>query len=509
MSKAFSDASEEGEEEYEYEEEQEGEYEGEEEYEYEEEQEQEQEEGQGQGQEAIDEESSVNETLERKVTLEQEMQPQEQEQLIDPASIDSTPLIEDQKTLKIQNPTSDNRSSLLPPLSNLGSNQSSIRKTELRNSGQNNSNASLDEIELAIPPKKNPGPKRTSTQGAQTQTQTNNQKTPQQKYLDTLSQTELQRYNFLVQKNLNMRTELLKVSSNLDMIEQSEKGRRLEELYSLYNQDDRLEELRQDISVQKRHIRAYTNHLSVRRQEIKELQKFSKLDEQENELSYLKLQISKLEQEKKLMSKIIDNQDKAIVQHDKEETFTNTKTQYTVELQSLKEEMKELKEEYRSKMKESDFNHKRLVNLRRDIGRVKGFNQKMKIRTKKQLFEEFDPIAQKSFVLPEDISRLAQEVKDLEAERDHLLAIQDIDKRKNDDDLKEIRMEKERLRQQGEKNDLTLRRTLIEIKDFERRARNMISSMKKKQREASTGKVGYYAGKEREGNPGIAMEVSK
>ena len=64
-----------------------------------------------------------------------------------------------------------------------------------------------------------------------------------------------------------------------------------------------------------------------------------------------------------------------------------------MKLETIKEENKQKKESFMRKKRQQDENHKIMVNMRRDIKRVKEFSKKMKERQKKKdqdFFEEID-----------------------------------------------------------------------------------------------------------------------
>ena len=75
-------------------------------------------------------------------------------------------------------------------------------------------------------------PKMVSTSaGNNPEPQEQPQRTPHEQYLSTLDIKQLGRYNFLIEKNIGIRSELIKVASQLDMLVQAEKGDKLNVFY--------------------------------------------------------------------------------------------------------------------------------------------------------------------------------------------------------------------------------------------------------------------------------------
>ena len=124
-----------------------------------------------------------------------------------------------------------------------------------------------------------------------------------------------------------------------------------------------------------------------------------------------------------------------------------------MKLETLKEENKQEKEAFNKKKKQQDENHKIMVNMRRDIKRLKSYKKKLKERKKKKESDFFEEVNDYSMLLPEDLDKMQEQIRDLEHETDHLMAIRNIEIKNNEEIFKKMRIEKEQLRQQIEVQD--------------------------------------------------------
>ena len=147
------------------------------------------------------------------------------------------------------------------------------------------------------------------------------QRSPHEQYLSSLDMKQLGRYNFLIEKNLGIRSELIKVASQLDMLVQSEKGEKLNALYENSQQDDRLIELQSQLNDQRNLIRKVTNDLKNRRQELRQIHNYHFYDEQENRLNFLKQQFDKLNDEKLVLERVLVTQESALEQTEEDDDF--------------------------------------------------------------------------------------------------------------------------------------------------------------------------------------------
>jgi len=304
----------------------------------------------------------------------------------------------------------------------------------------------------------------------------------QQEYIMSLEPAQQKRYNFLISKNLNIRSELIKVANTLDMIVEREKGEKLKKLYHKFNEDTRITELNEEIKDQKNFLKNLNKQLKARRTEIKEISKFSNIEDQENQLNYLRQQIAVLTKEKVLLEKVIGGQSEELNRFDHEDNFLAQIEKYKIQLDSSKDELKELKETYQEKKKESDLHHREIVGLRKQIQDVKTFGRKMRLRERQGGFE-FDDIKEGWPILEKDIAALEQEIKDLGAEREHLTAIQEIDRKKYDAIIKEYKNDGQKLRVHIEENDRELRKNMILQKQFERKKKQLFQEVKRQKKE--------------------------
>jgi len=125
------------------------------------------------------------------------------------------------------------------------------------------------------------------------------------------------------------------------------------------------------------------------------------------------------------------------------------------ELEGYKDELKLVLSQLDIEERESLSSHKDLVTTKKKANIVKEYGKKLKIRERNRMKEEQNNEGEDEFaflnkrkfkkkkrkpgeriVLQEDLEEIRQEIKDLEAERNHLTAINEIEKNKSETVLK-------------------------------------------------------------------------
>ena len=202
------------------------------------------------------------------------------------------------------------------------------------------------------------------------------------------------------------------------------------------------------------------------------------------------------------------------------------------ELEGYRDELKLVLSQLDIEERESLATHKDIVTMKKKANVVKEYGKKLRLREKKKMKEleeegEFGFLSKKKkvkklkrppierIVLQEDLEEIRHEIKDLEAERDHLTAINEIEQKKSNTILKDLDKDSRKLMYTIRENDIVkialtfkiIRRNLLEIRELDRAYDKNMREQKKKKRKNK--RLSYSEGMDEKDLEKLLNEPSK
>ena len=130
----------------------------------------------------------------------------------------------------------------------------------------------------------------------------------QDQYLLQLTGVEREQYNNLIQKNMKIRSELIEIATQMDVLAGRERAEKMEKLYEEGEGTEELKELEVELAQQENYLNELTSRLQEKRRLVNEVLKVNEIQDKENNLVYLKKKIDEVTKEKVGIEKILEKQ---------------------------------------------------------------------------------------------------------------------------------------------------------------------------------------------------------
>lgn len=214
---------------------------------------------------------------------------------------------------------------------------------------------------------------------------------------------------------------------------------------------------------QQYHITTLKSKISQKRAELDSTQLLPQLRQKEDELHYLKMQLTRLLTEKKTAETLVISQQKALANLKSPEDNDDKKSAVLAELQETKAENKILLEKKQELEKEIKKNHSRLFD-----GKMYVRELQKRIENHKKKFGTKDGEDAPRIITEDDVEMMKDKVKELEEDRRMKVAMHERDLKEIESMKRELEKEQERLQLILAEKDREMRLNSLKLKELKR-----------------------------------------
>lgn len=214
---------------------------------------------------------------------------------------------------------------------------------------------------------------------------------------------------------------------------------------------------------QQYHISTLKSKIAQKRSELDSAQLLPQLRQKEDELHYLKLQLSRLLSEKKTAETLVTSQQKTLSSLKAPEDNEDKKSQILTELQETKSENKILLEKKQELEKEIKKNHSKLFD-----GKMHVRELQKRIEAHKKRFPAKEGEDGPRIITEDDVEMMKDKVRELEEDRRMKVAMHERDLKEIESIKKELEREQERLQLILAEKDREMRLNSLKLKELKR-----------------------------------------